>query len=515
MKLLGIRLDEHDASYCYYDNGSVKYIKTERYYQEKHHAYSAQYAWASDFKKFFNEDPATIDEIAIVADPVRYVSTDVNPNQEYNECIDWNLPGAKCPVYHIEHHLAHALSGWMEEPTDYQFVFDGVGEVSSNDQTYHGVTWSVFKDYKLVDRNVSKFYPRTQKNITVSNSFGVEYENCARYCGLTADHPNDLAGKLMSLQSYGTIDYDYAESILDKIKDEKIISEHLHPQNWFDYKNSDIVAENTKLDFAATNHYISQQLIMRIIAKNLQHNNYKIFLSGGCALNICWNTTIKKTYKNTLVLPHSADDGLSIGALGYLLRKHNIKCTMKNFPYCQFDEGTEVATDDTIERAATMLAEGKVIGWYQGNGEVGPRALGNRSILVNPVLPHVKDLINSKVKNRESYRPFGASVLKEYYANYFDIPFEDPHMLYLAGVKKYIPAITHVDKTCRIQTVDDTNPVYKKLIEKFHKKTGVPLLLNTSLNLGGKPIAGWKQNALELFETTNLDAMIIGNDIHV
>ena len=153
-----------------------------------------------------------------------------------------------------------------------------------------------------------------------------------------------------------------------------------------------------------------------------------------------------------------------------------------------------------------------MIGWYQGHGEIGPRALGNRSILMNPLIPDGKEKIN-KIKNRENYRPFGASVLAEFKDEYFDLEYENPYMLFVGNSKNDSNCITHVDGTCRVQTVKDENSSFRLLLEEFYKLTECPILLNTSLNLAGKPIAGYIENAIELFETSEIDILFVGNKI--
>jgi carbamoyltransferase len=510
MKLLGLRLDDHDSSFCLYNDGKISYLKTERVYQEKHHAYNNNWEWKIDFEKHFNLTVDNLDEVAIVADPLRY---DIPQYLDFQNKPYKGLD-IKCKVHHIEHHLAHALSANMFPDTKWQFVFDGVGELFQNPSSVTGTVWSVFKDYKLVDRNTPQFEQTLDKTIRIRNSFGVEYENLARYLEITAEHADDLAGKLMSLQSYGTVDnrfLDYLNTRLTNIKEELSIS--VHPDNWYDYKNSEIIGNLTKLDFAATIHRFMEQQVLSIIRKHAKSSD-SILLTGGCAQNICWNTTIKKEFPNALVAPHSADDGLSIGALEFLLRKHNLENLKEEFPYWQEDESPGTTpTDETINTVAQMLANGKIVGWYQGHGEVGPRALGNRSILMNPMISDAKDIINKLVKNRENYRPFGATILKEYQNDYFDVDFDNSYMLYLGKVKKDLPAITHVDGTCRFQTLGDENPNYRKLIEAFNNITGVPLLLNTSLNRGGKPIAGSKRDALGVLYDTNLDVLVYGNEI--
>ena len=186
------------------------------------------------------------------------------------------------------------------------------------------------------------------------------------------------------------------------------------------------------------------------------------------------------------------------------------------FPFWQDDEAPpNEPTDETIREVAENLANNNIVGWYQGHGEIGPRALGHRSILMNPCHPDGKDWINEKVKNREWYRPFGASVLEEEVSNYFDWEGPSEYMLFVMDLlepEKY-PAIAHFDGTCRAQTVNESNGAYYKLIKEFQKITGIPMLLNTSLNKGGKPIAARKGDAYELFFNTNMDSLVYGNNI--
>jgi carbamoyltransferase len=178
----------------------------------------------------------------------------------------------------------------------------------------------------------------------------------------------------------------------------------------------------------------------------------------------------------------------------------------------QNDYAPEEPSMETISKAARYLANGKVVGWYQGHGEIGPRALGNRSILFDPRIDNGRDIVNA-IKNREEFRPFGASCLGPYTTGLFQIENKDPYMLYTSKVLGKLPSITHVDGTCRLQTVDEPGP-FKRLLEEFLTLTGCPVLLNTSLNLAGKPIAGHPDDARELFRTTSIDVMVIGNEIN-
>ena len=171
---------------------------------------------------------------------------------------------------------------------------------------------------------------------------------------------------------------------------------------------------------------------------------------------------------------------------------------------------------DEFERAAKSIAEGKIIGWFQGRSECGPRALGNRSLLADPRKKEMKDIVNKRVKFREEFRPFAPSVLWEYQQEYFDLDIPSPYMLMVADIwpekRSVIPAVTHVDGTGRLQTViKDLAPQYYRLIEEFYKITSVPIVLNTSFNVKGEPIVETPEDAIRCFLGTNFDELYIHN----
>ena len=174
--------------------------------------------------------------------------------------------------------------------------------------------------------------------------------------------------------------------------------------------------------------------------------------------------------------------------------------------------------DDITGVAAELIANGKIIGWFQGRMEGGPRALGNRSILADPRDPDMKDKLNSQIKHRESWRPFCPSMLNEDRSEYFDFDHESPFMILAFDVKEEkrseIPSVVHVDGTARPQTVTkQQNPVYHDLISKFKKITGVPVLINTSFNIKGEPIVCTPEDAIRCFYGTGIDSLILGNFI--
>ena len=493
MKLLSVRICEHDANFTLYYDGVVSYYKTERLHQIKHHSLTLN-TWEDELKKVWNISSKDLKEIVVIFDPWHHGYEKTKENffpviENYK-----NFP-ANCNVTRINHHYAHALSYWPisnKEP-DICFVLDGFGDYDK--------AWSIFKRDKLIEEGSHEFH----------GSIGTEMAQAGTICGIKSTHGIDIAGKLMGLQSYGTIDKEYKKllskfTIYDIIKIFSLV-------NWNNYKTSDLVGNLTQLDWISTVHDYVGDLLLNFFKKHSNKNDH-IFYAGGVAQNVIWNTKLKNYFPNLVIPPHCADEGLSLGGIEYLRRKYKLdKFSLPNFPYSQIDQMTlDNPSEQTIKEIAIKLSEGKSVGWYQGNGEIGPRALGNRSILLNPCIKNGKELINL-IKKRETYRPFGASVLKEFASDYFDDLPDNPYMLYVGKVKsKKLNSITHIDGTCRVQTVDEKqNKFFYQLLKEFYNITGVPILLNTSLNVNGKPIAGSPFDAKELFDNSKLDILVVGD----
>jgi len=495
MKLLGLRLCEHDSNISYFDGESVHYLKTERLYNEKHHAYNNLWQWKSDLK-ILNTNIEDIDEIAIVIDP--WVHKLPSINEEFFPAIDYNIFSDKSKVFRVNHHLAHALSCWplYDERPKYEIIIDGFGDENN--------AWTVIKENKIFKRG---YY-------NLNGSLGSCMGGAAKFCNIQAFHEQDLAGKLMGLQSYGKIDYNFR----NKLNFDMMTINHLFNfENYINHKGDKTLAILTPLDWIKTVHdKVSDILIEFFEEVTMKNYNAHISYSGGVAQNVIWNTSIKNKFNNLIIPPHCGDEGLSLGALEFLRTKNKLpKFKLDNFPFCQSDECPEKNADEiTIKKTAQYLKEGKTVAWYQGNGEIGPRALGNRSLLFNPIFPNGRNIIN-KIKNRENYRPFGASILKEYLSLYINGPKDNKHMLFVGNlIHKNLDSIKHVDGTCRYQVVDKTNLIFYNLIEEFNKLTDCPILLNTSLNINGKPIMSKLEDALSYFNQSDIDILVLGNKIY-
>jgi carbamoyltransferase len=287
-------------------------------------------------------------------------------------------------------------------------------------------------------------------------------------------------------------------------------------------------------DLAASVQHIAEETIFHML-NHLQKRTgfHNVCIAGGVAQNsvangkITSNTAFRKVY-----IPSAAHDaGISIG--GALYVQHQ-QLDMQRQPIMSAYTGShfsneeiqellndrnvsyrKMSDDEIFETVTDQLINGGVVGWFNGKSEFGPRALGGRSILADPRRTDAKEILNKKIKKRESFRPFAPSILKEYVDAYFDVNEEVPFMEKVFPVKKemqaLIPAVTHVDGTARLQTVDKhINPRYYLLIDKFREKTGVPMLLNTSFN-ENEPIVNSPVEALECFLRTNMDMLVLEN----
>ena len=499
LKFLGLRLCDHDSNITYTDGQTVRYLKSERLHQVKHHGYGDFHSWVQDVKHW-NIDFNNLDAAAICVDAYRGNNLIVKDDLIYQErpANSKILDFLKCPVYVVDHHYAHALSVWpVVDPSTIKthFVFDGFGDLDK--------TFSVFADGKYVT-----YGKRPQQE-----SFGILLATYGRKL-LIDGHFSDVCGKVMGLKSYGAVNEAFLRDHdkLSLLEIDKIFN----IQAWLPYMNTVHAFQNDR-DRLASMHTWVEQKYEEFFLKYASPED-RITFTGGIAQNTVINGRLKKIFPNLFIPPHTPDEGLSLGCVEFLRQRYEQPhFDNSGFPFWQDDIApTTQPTDTTIKRVAELLAQNKIVGWFQGKGEIGPRALGNRSILMNAAVTGGKNIINHKVKHREPYRPFGASVLEEHKGEFFDCNFSTPYMLHVVDVhNKVIPAVTHVDSTCRIQTVDQKHSIYYQLIDGFRYLTGLPLVLNTSLNIQGKPIASKSEDAITLFKESAMDALCIGNELFI
>jgi carbamoyltransferase len=481
MKFLGIHIGGHDSNFTYTDGVKVRYFKSERFKQIKHHKY-LDIAQVLNDLKLFNIDFDTLDAICIA----NQFEKDKSEGNQYHKINSY----FKCPTYAISHHYSHALSCFPlnnYKNINKSFVLDGTGDPSSPTLNDYETVSVYDKNGKILEKH------RLPDNLSMGRALRL----LGIHWGFEGSK-NDFAGKLMAFQSYGKLD----QEVLNKFKD-------------FDIKQLNEIFANppqeANQDWLRNRHYLCEQILPNFF-KSLSLNDEVISYSGGVAQNILINSKLKDWNNNILIPPHSGDEGISLGCVELLRQIYQQdEFNIDGFPYWQQDEVKELPSKSTIKKAAEMIADGKIIGWCQGKGEIGPRALGNRSILMRADIENGKDILNNQVKHRESYRPFGCSVLLEDANTYMDCDFESPYMLYGVNVKdNSLKSITHIDGTTRPQTVKDG--IFAELLYEVKKLTGSSIILNTSLNVNGYPIAN-PEMALKI--KNKLDGLFIGDNIEI
>jgi carbamoyltransferase len=468
-----------------------------------------------------------------------------------------------------EHHLSHAASAFYPSPFRKAAILtiDGVGEWAT---TTIGIGEG--KDIKLL------------RETHFPHSLGLLYSAFTDYCGFRV---NSGEYKLMGLAPYGNTGSKRVEKfkriILKELIDLREDGSYLMNMDYFNYPVGLTMCSNAKwvklfglkkrepesdlaqphMDMALAIQQVAEEIVSRLAATARQLTGCdNLVMAGGVALNCVANGKLicEGTFENIWIQPAAGDAGGALGAayaalhiwkkeertvdpelpdrmqgayLGpgfndrdYMAVNHKYRAPYRHFP------GFEQLCDEV----SGLIAEGKVIGWFQGRMEYGPRALGNRSIIGDPRNPEMQKKLNLKIKYREGFRPFAPSVMEEEIGNAFELDRPSPYMLLVAPVKKErcnslpdnynelemydrlyhlrsdIPAVTHVDYSARIQSVSrETNPRYWELINAFKEKTGTGLVVNTSFNVRGEPIVCTPEDAYRCFMRTEMDLLVMGD----
>jgi len=421
----------------------------------------------------------------------------------------------------VEHHTAHAASAYYPSPYDEAAIltFDGRGELATT-------TYSVGRGRSL--EHIGQ--------VTMPNSLGILYEQVTQHLGFL--HSSDEY-KVMALASFGTPRYlDKFREIIQFGEDGKYT---IQPVDWAaafgPARERGGPYEQWHYDLASTLQIALEQAAIRLTDWLYEETGLRnLCMSGGVALNCVMNARIRDhgTFQNIWVQPAAGDAGTALGAALWVDAQHNpIHAGQSNHRYRmehaflgpeyieqeieEFLRWSKVPyrrMQNVAEETADLLAQDKIIGWFQGRLEFGPRALGARSILASPIQATMQDRLND-IKDREDFRPVAPVVLEEEAANWFVDAGVSPFMLFVYDVRPEkadaIPAVRHVDGTARIQTINRRqNQPYYDLLKAFQQRTGVPVLVNTSFNTRGEPIVCTPRDALECYWTSPLDALVIG-----
>lgn len=461
-------------------------------------------------------------------------------------CIKEHFPGTgwEDRFIQVPHHITHAASTFFVSGLEESLILvsDGMGE-------HHSMTVALGRGNDI----------EILKQIPSINSLGILYSVFTMYLGFIfnmdeykvmglAPYGNprrylDKMMKLINLKDDGT--YTISELFRNETDLEKetysatlaILSDMFGPP-----REAESGISQQHMDIAAA----LQTALQNALLHTLRHfkketGQQNLCTAGGVALNCSANGVLRRSrlFKNMFVQPASGDDGSALGAALYVKHKRdpgasNNRMTVPlwgpAFTDEQITRAVELAKDCVVNRyekieeltaeSARRLVDGQIIGWFQGRMEFGPRALGNRSILADPRPDDMRERINALIKKRELFRPFAPAVIDEAATRYFEIDEGEQrsyaHMLFVTRVRKayreQMPAITHVDGSARVQTVNQKdNPRFWKLIKTFEDLSGLPVVLNTSFNVRGQPIVCTPKEAIDTFTTANLDAVIIGN----
>ncbi|HEY7652079.1 MAG TPA: carbamoyltransferase [Methylomirabilota bacterium] len=459
-----------------------------------------------------------------------------------------------------EHHQSHAASAFFASPFREAAVLtmDGVGEWATT-------SVGVGRDNSL----------EMIKEIHFPNSLGLLYSAFTYYTGFKVNsgeykvmglapygeprYAKLILDQLIDVKTDGSFRmnldfFDYCTGL-------RMTNEHFHRLFGGPPRGPDERLTQRHMDLAASVQAVAEEIVLRLtraIAAETGAEN--LCLAGGVALNCVANGKVLRDgrFKNLWVQPAAGDAGGALGAalcayhlfkgqprqitagrdgmsgafLGPAFSQAEIEARLQGVR-ARF---TVLDDDELIERSAQALVDGKAVGWFQGRMEFGPRALGGRSILGDARSPSMQSVLNLKVKYRESFRPFAPSVLREDVADWFELDCDSPYMLLVADVarqhrramtpaeqalfgieklnvpRSVIPAVTHVDYSARVQTVHrETNPRYHALLSRFKKRTGCPVIVNTSFNVRGEPIVGSPEDAFRCFMGTEIEVLAIGN----
>jgi carbamoyltransferase len=465
--ILGINETSHDASVSMIKDGEIVFAgHAERYSKKKNDWYN-------------NKD--------IILDALNYATpTHIayyeKPQLKRSRLLimgglgEWkpNIP-IDLPVKYFKHHYSHACAGYYTSKfTDAVIVvLDSIGEYNTS------TIWSA--EGTKIKEVYNKNYP---------TSFGLFYSAFTQVIGLK---PNEEEYIMMGMAAYGDADryYHIVNSYFSK-HNKQSYNFHKGILDW-PYK---IISDEDRFDIAAAVQKVYELRLLEFMRfARLKTGKTKLVFMGGCALNSKANTLLWDIFDDIWIMPNPGDSGSSLGAAAALYGKHlNWK-----HPYLGYDLGGKYP----IKQILNSLINNKIAAVATGRAEYGPRALGNRSIFADPRDPNIKDKVN-QIKKRELFRPFAPVILEEYASEWFDMTYTSPYMQYTPKCLRpdLIPSVVHEDGTSRVQTVNEKqHPGLHKLLIEWNKISGIPILLNTSLNIKGQPLLN-DQNDIDVWQNT-------------
>ncbi len=568
VRILGFNLS-HDSSVCLVEDGEIRAaLALERTCRIKRgtvplHAYAA--AMAELTREVLGGAQLTADDID------HWIVTSTESPNPHDESLLADTLGLMVPserrltLPHPGHHLAHAsaafyTSGFLEAAA---LVIDAYGSLVNGGRERETAFFfqngkkpqTIHSTFRNDDRIAGRFRDGELWAPTRLNGIGEVYRVVTLALGFRERGTTyDDAGKTMGLASYGKrlsqdnlfIDIGPNGLSFDRASDSLVqlgFAEHRDNQLVLRPRPRGVRPDMQHEDLAAQIQFEFEDACLYLVREVLRKADTRsLVLSGGCFLNSSLNTQIARETDQLYIFPAATDDGNSAGAALYAY--HHLIGSDERDPaqparlshvYLGPPRLSSGATDipevaarynhvahrhsdlaAAAETAAEAVARGEIVGWFQDRGEFGPRSLGARSILCHPGLPGMKHTLNARVKFREAFRPFAASVLAEHMHSWFELPLHDsPFMLTVCPVRRErraaITEVVHVDGTCRIQTVDKDLPgTFRSFLKAFERITGLPVVLNTSFNLRGMPIVERPEDALDCLYGARMDRLFIG-----
>jgi carbamoyltransferase len=554
MNILGISCFYHDSSAALLKDGQlVAAVEEERFRRRKHYSGFPKHAVAY-----------CLEQGGLTIDEVDYIGFYEKPMLKF-QCILHGVLGTfprswraflrampmwltrnlqvpaiirqetayRGPILFVEHHVAHAASAFFVSPFEEAAILtvDGVGEwATTTCGMGRGNTFELSREIRFPD------------------SLGLLYSAVTRYLGFEV---NEGEGKVMGLAPYGRPVYRRQfEDVID-VKPDGSFRLNLdyfayhYGVEMFSPKFERVFGPRRSKDESLNEHYTNMAATVEAvledtvlaIARELKRTTRArhLCIAGGVGLSSCSNGRILREvpFDDLFVQPAAGDGGTSVGVATYIhcmLLGHPRHYVMRHAYLGPESSDEEIEAyllehripyqrlpdRELVQTTARLLAEQRIVGWFQGRMEFGPRALGHRSILADPRDPKMKDIVNARVKHREAFRPFAPSVLLEASPDFFACPVASPFMLLVADVhpdkRALVPAITHVDGTARLQTVTrEENGLYYDLIAEFGRRTGVPVIFNTSFNDKGEAIVRTPEDAYNCFANTGMDYLVMGH----
>ena len=501
--------DRHDASVSFYNRETNKYhiIELERLIKDRHY----------QFPNSLNLKYEILEDCQFIAKKYWGIENDyecilLSPQWMGEDRVD-KVFNSKNILRLENHHYAHASCAFYQSPFNKALIlsYDGGGE-------------SQYFNFYSADNEGIKLLNVLPINLGAGYWLGA---SLIKEIVENSKSKRSYAGKMMGLSAYGKIREDLYDTYysfmdmnnryayenlydLEEIPEGKIVT--TKPSDGWIYQKQD------GYDIAAIIQKTTSDIVFRELEK--YDSDIPLVITGGCALNVLINEEIKRKYNRKVYIPPNPDDsGLSIGHMFcYTKPKERVDITYSGLPlmdkhklddYIKEYDAKKVTKNDI----AKLIKNGSIIGMVYGDSEVGPRALGNRSIVCDPSIPEMKDTLNAKVKFREWYRPFAPFCKKEDAHKYFESrDFENmEYMSFAVKVKvDTLPSITHVDGTARLQTVtEESHSHFYELLTEYSKMSDIPVLLNTSFNSRGNPILSTIYDALNILKETELDYVVI------